>query len=141
MFGVLLLFMQIDRAHAERIAMELLSPTDELIRALALRLEADKADENTRIASQWPGRTMLATRHAALPLPPPQENGEKFLQQVKGLTHIMFAHNDPDNGPLARNIADVSGQTETLELQPGGVLVRFRAETTPDQPAATAPPP
>lgn len=124
------LFMQIDVARRQVLALELLAPVDELLRELTVELEG--ADDKTRIATQWPGRTMLATRHAALPLPPPKESAEQFLAQIKGITHFVFAHNDPRNSALARNIADIGGATETAALQPGGVIVRIR----PAPPAA-----
>jgi hypothetical protein len=124
LFVVATLFMQVDKAQAHAASLGILSPEDELIRALGA--EATATGETFRAASQWPGRTSFATRHAALPLPPPAEDGEKFLQQVRGLTHIVFAHNDPRNAALARNIAQIGGNAETVALQPGGVIIKLR---------------
>ncbi len=124
LFVVATLFMQVDRGHARHNQLDVLPPEDELMRTLAL--EAETAGENFRVASQWPGRTMFAVKRAALPLPPPQDDPEKFMQQMKGVTHIMFAHNDPDNAPLARSISGLSGNAETVALQPGGVIVKLR---------------
>lgn len=118
------LFMQVDQAHVSRNAMGLLSAEDELIQTLSQETAND--DDKLRIASQWPGRTMLATKRAALPLPPAQEDAAIFLKQTKGLTHIMFAHNDPANAALARNLGQIGGQSETIALQPGGVIVKLR---------------
>lgn len=132
LFVLATLFMQIDRAHARHNQLDLLTPEDELIRTLAL--EAETAGENFRVASQWPGRTMFAAKRAALPLPPPQDDPEKFLQQMKGVTHIMFAHNNPNNAPLARSISALGGNAETVALQPGGVIVKLR--TTAAAPGA-----
>lgn len=123
------LFMQIDRVHARHNLLDVLSPEDELIRTLAF--EAEAAGENFRVASQWPGRTMFAVKRAALPLPPPQDDPAKFMQQMKGVTHIMFAHNDPKNAPLAQSIANLSGNAETVALQAGGVIVKLRTATAP----------
>lgn len=131
LFVVATLFMQIDRAHARHNQLDVLPPEDELIRTLAL--EAETAGESFRVASEWPGRTMFAVKRAALPLPPPQDDPEKFMQQMKGVTHIMFAHNNPNNAPLARSISALSGNAETVALQPGGVIVKLR--TTPTAPA------
>ena len=124
LFVVATLFMQVDRGHARHNLLDVLPPEDELIRTLAH--EAETADENFRAASQWPGRTMFAVKRAALPLPPPQDDPAKFMQQMKGVTHIMFAHNDPNNAPLARSIANLSGNAETVALQAGGVIVKLR---------------
>jgi len=131
LFIVATLFMQVDQGHARHNQLDVLAPEDELIRTLAH--EAEAADENFRVASQWPGRTMFAVKRAALPLPPPLDDPEKFLQQMKGVTHIMFAHNDPNNAPLARSIAGLSGNAETVALQAGGVIIKLR--TAPVAPA------
>ena len=124
LFLLTTLFMQVDREHARHNMLDVLPPEDELIRTLAL--EAETAGESFRVASQWPGRTMFAVKRAALPLPPPQDDPVKFMQQMKGVTHIMFAHNDPSNAPLARSIAGLSGDAETIALQVGGVIVKLR---------------
>ena len=131
LFVVATLFMQVDQGHARHNQLDVLAPEDELIRTLAH--EAETSDENFRVASQWPGRTMFAVKRAALPLPPPQDGPTKFMQQMKGVTHIMFAHNDPNNAPLARSIAGLSGDAETVALQSGGVIVKLR--TAPVAPA------
>ncbi len=131
MFVVATLFMQVDRGHARHNQLDVLPPEDELMRTLAH--EAETSDETFRVASQWPGRTMFAVKRAALPLPPPQDDPAKFMQQMKGVTHIMFAHNDPNNAPLARSIAGLSGDAATVALQAGGVIVKLR--TTAPAPA------
>jgi len=131
LFIVTTLFMQVDQGHARHNQLDVLSPEDELIRTLAH--EAETYGENFRVASQWPGRTMFAVKRAALPLPPPQDDATKFFQQMKGVTHIMFAHNDPNNAPLARSVAALSGNAETVALQAGGVIVKLR--TAPAAPA------
>ena len=38
----------------------------------------------------------------------------------------MFDHRNPQNHRLARNIADLVGATETLDIQPQGVIVKIR---------------
>ena len=45
---------------------------------------------------------------------------------IKGLTHVMFNHNDPDNGPLAKNFSEITDATITLARQPGGVILALR---------------
>jgi hypothetical protein len=133
--GLLILttwFMQVDKAHARLIELDVLPPTDELIRTLARELPPE--DESIRIASQWPGRTLLATKRATLPLPPAQDSGENLLRKITGLTHIVFAHNDPANAALARNIAEISAHAQTTALQPGGVIVQLRQQDVPGSP-------
>lgn len=135
LFIVSTLFMQIDKEHARHNALGMLSAEDELIHTLSQ--ETAGADDKLRIATQWPGRTMLATKRAALPLPPAQEDTAVFLKQIKGLTHIMFAHNDPRNAALSHNLAQIGGLSETLALQPGGVIVKLRI--VEPEPASAAP--
>ncbi|HEC18753.1 MAG TPA: hypothetical protein ENI97_05360 [Gammaproteobacteria bacterium] len=118
------LFMQGDKAHALRIESGLLSPSDELIQALIP--EATDPDKHFLAASQWPARTMLVVRADVLPLPPAAKNGEQQLAMMKGLTHIIFNHNDPDNSQLARNFREITSATITLARQPGGVILKLR---------------
>jgi len=118
------LFMQIDTSYAKQITSNILSPEDELFRTLAL--ETENADNSIRVASQWPARTMIAVKHAVLPLPPPAENGESFLKMIKGINYLIFAHNDPKNTNLARTIAEVSHNMKTVSIQAGGVIVKVR---------------
>lgn len=135
LFLTCILFMQVNLVHSRHNTLGLLSVEDELIQTL--QTETTGADDKLRIASQWPGRTMLATKRAVLPLPPAQEDAAVFLKQIKGLTHLIFAHNDPNNAALSRNIAQIGGQSETLALQPGGVIVKLRV--TAQEPASAAP--
>jgi hypothetical protein len=51
----------------------------------------------------------------------------------------VFAHNDPHNAALARNIAQIGGNAETVTLQPGGVIIKLRP-TLSERPPATAEP-
>ena len=118
------LFMQIDTSYAKQIASNILSPEDELFQTLAL--ETENASNSVRIASQWPARTMIAVKHAVLPLPPPAENGESFLKMIKGINYLIFAHNAPENTDLARTLAEVSHDMKTVSIQAGGVIVKVR---------------
>ncbi len=123
-FIVATIFMLIDKSYAYQIANNELSPEDSLFQTLAL--ETENADDTIAIASQWPARTMIAVKHAVLPLPPAAEDGEAFLKMIKGITYIIFSHNDINNYDLTRNIAEVSKQFETLPVQQGGVIVKLR---------------
>lgn len=114
-------FMQADKAFANLLASGLLSPSDELIQALAL--EADDHDQPFLAASQWPARSLIASRRDVLPLPPAAANGVEQLKIMKGITHIIFAHNDPKYSALAHNLAEMTGYSKTLAILPGGVLV------------------
>jgi len=121
LFVTATVFMQADKGHATLLASGQLSPSDELIQALAL--EAEDPEKPFLAASQWPARTMLAARRDVLPLPPAADDGEAQLQIMKGLTHLIFDHNDPHYSALARNLAEVSDRAKTLAILPGGVLI------------------
>jgi len=132
-------FMQVAKAQGTRLESGLLSPSDELI--LELVPEAAKPDKAFLAASQWPARTMLAVRADVLPLPPAAKDGAAQLAMIKGITHVVFDHNDPDNTALAANFRDITGATETLSRLPGGVILRIRgaADKAPEAPAPVAP--
>ena len=121
---VSLLFMQSNKSYAIQISGEVLTPRDQLIQRLAE--EARDPDKPFLAASQWPAQTMIVCRRDVLKLPPPRENGPELLKIIKGITHMIFDHRDINNNALARNIAELSGHTETIDIQPSGVIVKIR---------------
>ena len=125
------LFMQADKSYAVQLASDALTPKDQLIQRLAE--EAVDPDQPFLAASQWPAQTMLVCKRDVLKLPPARENGEEFLKIIGKITHIIFDHRDPQNHALARNIAELSGLTETLDIQPKGVIVKLRQNDNDDQ--------
>lgn len=131
-FMVATFFMQVDKSYAFQIANNELSPEDSLFQTLAL--ETENADSSIRIASQWPARTMIAVKHAVLPLPPATKNGQDFLKMIKGVTYVLFSHTDINNSGLTRNIAEVSQHFQTLPIQQGGVIIKLR--DSPDNPGS-----
>ncbi|MGD8570800.1 MAG: hypothetical protein PVJ39_22130, partial [Gammaproteobacteria bacterium] len=124
--AISLLFMQADKFYATQLANHILTPREQLIQRLA-KVAADK-DKPFLAASQWPAQTMIVCKRDVLPLPPPQKNGEALLAIIKNITHIMFNHHDPDNHQLAKNIAELSGLTETVDIESAGVIVKIRHE-------------
>lgn len=118
------LFMQTDKAHSVRLESGLLSPTDELIQKLIP--EAADPEKHFLAASQWPARTMLVVRADVLPLPPAASTGTEQLTMIKGLTHLIFNHNDPDNMQLAKNFREMTDATVTLSRQASGVILALR---------------
>ena len=131
------LFMRADRAHYEARQHDILSDQDQLIKALSDEAENVRkaAEENEgmdntirlRVASQWPSRTMIACRCDTFPLPPAAKDSQAQLAMLHGFTHLMFNPQRPANILLARNLAVLGGdRTETIALQPGGVLLYFK---------------
>ena len=132
------LFMRADKAHYEIRQLGILSEQDQLIRTLSEEAEgARKAAEETegsstsphlRVASQWPGRTMIACRCDTLPLPPAAKDAQAQLAMLRSITHLLFDPKQTANIMLARNLAALGGDAaETVELQPEGVLLRFKS--------------
>jgi len=86
-------------------------------------------DEQTMAATQWPGRTMLATRRGALPLPPVRkDNPDAFLQQMRGVSFLVYDPNAPGKKALNRQVAELSNRIKTEAMLPGGIILRL-----PDQ--------
>ncbi len=106
-----------------------LSQRDSLIKSFA---EADfhkdepaqAAKKKIRVASQWPGLTMLACKCDALPLPPVAHDSAALLAMLHGVDYLLFDPRDPENSSLSHNLAMMGeGQVETVDLKPGGVIV------------------
>ncbi len=137
------LFMRADKAHYEFKLSGALSDQDLLISAVVVEAENaraidekagdDKASHRLRVSSQWPSRTMIACKCDSLPLPPAAKDAEEQLGMMRSITHLLFDPQQPHNMMLARNLSVLGGaRVETLSLQPGGVLLRFKSESTPD---------
>ena len=117
---------------------------DMLIRTLAQA--AEDPDIPFQIASQWPGRTMIASKRHTFPLPPAEgKSSEEFLESISGITHLIFDPYDPHNEALARQIAVLAGYTKTVELNGKAVIVEVipqkkdPTEEQATQPAETEP--
>ncbi len=125
-----------DKARYLAIRENQLSQQDLLIRALA----QDAADNDLvlSVASQWPGRTMLATRQDTFPLPPAAgKDSEAFLASIKNITHLIFDPGDPANKALAQQLANLTHRTKTVLLNSGGVVIAvFEPEGSEDKEAA-----
>jgi len=147
-FMVALLFTQSDKAYRSTIERNALSPVDKLIFTLETELEDIPADQEIFVMSQWPGRTMLAIKQAALPLPPKYKDVTTLFKNIKGITHLIFNPFEPDNKQLADQLFTESGATKTISLQEGGViLLILDPDELPDNnspakesPSATNPP-
>ncbi len=128
------------------------SAQDQLIEVLVQNVQrADAADAAARVktgpgnsanaphvASQWPGRTMLACRCASIPLPPSLEDQAQFEANLRGLDYVVFDPQDPVNRGLSHDFALLGGErVETLALRPGGVILHLRRAGSAGTPAGT----
>lgn len=109
---------------------EILANVDQMIFDLAQASnraeELEKEELAPRVASQWPGRTMIACRCYVLPLPPATPKAEDQLKIMGDINHMLLDYNDKNNAGLVANIAQLGGQLETLMRQPQGVSLRIR---------------
>ncbi|WP_455376440.1 hypothetical protein [Kaarinaea lacus] len=146
-FILTFIFMQADKSYAKQLTLGVETPKDQLIQRLAQ--EAQEKDKPFLAASEWPAQTMIICKRDVVKLPPAKESGTALLESMKSkrsnkqITHIMFNHRNPQNHDLSKNIAEVVGATETLEIQQQGVIVKVRqignTEDKPSQPAETEP--
>lgn len=118
-----------DKVRVQAIAAGEVSLQDKLIRVIALEAEADPdASEHLQIASEWPGRTMIATRVNTFQLPPDMgQSNEEFLASIRGITHLIFDPTSAQNAALVRHVAELSGFTQTVDLNEDGVIVQILA--------------
>jgi hypothetical protein len=102
--------------------------------------QEQKARSGPRIASQWPGRTMIACRCNTLPLPPASDDPVRFAANLRGIRYVLFDPRDRVNQPLAQNFAQLGGAAaETVALQAGGVLLRLRSDPVAEHAPAPDP--
>jgi hypothetical protein len=135
-FIVSTLSMSADKVHYRSIQANYLSPRDSLIKSLAedsgnFLIDGPSQDsaakKPVRVASQWPGLTMLACRCDALPLPPSAKDSEALFAMLRGVNYLIFDPRDPANSSLSHNLATMdAGKVETVALQPGGVIVEVK---------------
>ncbi|HEY5993248.1 MAG TPA: hypothetical protein VIU46_01480 [Gallionellaceae bacterium] len=140
-------FMQGDKAYHELGRSGTLSAQDQLIKTLAIAAENDRAARDAEegdkkrpmliVASEWPGRTMLACKCNTLPLPPVardaqgQPDPQTQLAKLRGVTYLLLDPRQTANVDLARNLALLGGIVETASLQPGGVILHVKDEPAP----------
>jgi len=133
--GVLLLvivcasmFTSADKHYREVSQLHLKSDVDYLITS-AVGIANDDSKGFT-MASQWPGRTMLATKRDVLPLPPESilQDGKVFIEKTKGVTHFLFNPNSPENKLLSQMSMSLGHRMETIELLPAGIILEVHPE-------------
>jgi len=141
------LFMLGDKAYFAQGRSGTLSAQDQVIKAVVVAAESDRAARDAEdsdkkrpmfiVASEWPGRTMLACKCNTLPLPPVardaqgQPDPQAQLAKLRGVTYLLLDPKQTANIDLARNLALLGGAIETASLQPGGVLLHVREEPAP----------
>jgi hypothetical protein len=137
LFVAATLFMVADKTYAHVIRTHRLSPQDRLIESLADHYTDPK--KTIRVASQWPGRTMIACKCYVLPLPPAAKDGATLLKKISGISFLVFDHKSPANRPLEHNLGELGGIAETVAVTHGGVIVRIHPQPEAEIPKPDAP--
>lgn len=128
-FVVATVFMVNDRANHDLRRLEPLPEQDMLISAITQQTKTDSdAKKHVLVASQWPGRTMIACKCDVLPLPAPAKDPKTQLAMLKGVDYLMFNPRNPQNEILSHNIASLGQATETIALLSSGVIVRIKQD-------------
>lgn len=81
-----------------------------------------------RVASQWPGRTMIACKCDTLPLPPATPDAQSQLTMMRGISYLLLDPQQDKNILLARNLSHLGGAIETIAIEPEGVLLKINDE-------------
>ena len=141
-------FMSTDKAYYESGRGGILSAQDELIRTLTITAENDRKIRDTDdsekkrqrfiVASEWPGRTMLACKCDTFPLPPVARDPQTQLANLHSIAYMLLDPKQTANIDLTRNLALLGGIIETISLQPAGVLLHIKEDAAP-QPGESKP--
>jgi hypothetical protein len=122
-FALATLFMIADKVQRYNILQGALSPEDEVIRTLAGELEDSK--ESSATISQWPARTLLATKQTSFPLPPPSQDAQGLLKNLHGARFLLFNPYDKRNKQLTLQVAELSHVLKTIMVTPSAVLIEI----------------
>lgn len=136
-FVVATVYMISDKAQRYSIMQGEVSEEDQVIRTLSGELEDIK--EPSIIISQWPARTLLATKQTTFPLPPAAKDAPTLLKNLHGANFLLFNPYDKRNAQLTRQVSELSQTLKTIMITPSAVLMDIAK--TPDKNEAPAPHP
>lgn len=120
------------KLHRQAVMDELLDSRSALLRLVSYELEdqekeqartADQGREEQKIASAWPGQTMLVLKRPVFPLPPASLNEKQLREYILDMNMIIFS---PDSGRyphLVRQLSTMATETYTLIREKGGVVI------------------
>jgi len=126
-FILCMLFMMGDRSYRSSNILATLEPHDEIIKTLTI--ETESLENNFYTSSEWPARTMLAMKRPVFPLPPAFDSPEELFKNLGKIDFIIFNPNNPDNKQLRDQLANLTGNTETLIQSHNGVIVKVKHNT------------
>jgi hypothetical protein len=116
-------FMIADKQQRYTILQGAVSPQDEVIRTLTGELEDLKHPAVT--ISQWPARTLLATKQSTFPLPPPAQDAQALLKNLHGAHFLLFNPYDNSNARLTRQVSELTQEIKTIMVVQNAVLMEI----------------
>jgi len=122
-FALATTYMVGDKVQRTNIMLGAVSSQDEVIRTLSGELEDLKKPAVT--ISQWPARTLLATKHTAFPLPPPAADAQALLKNLHGAHFLLFNPYDKSNAQLTRQVSELTYNLKTIMVERDAVLVEI----------------
>lgn len=136
-FALATAYMIADKVQRYDILQGVVSSQDEVIRTLSGELEDLK--KPTATISQWPARTLLATKQTTFPLPPPAGDAQGLLKNLHGAHFLLFNPYDKSNAQLTRQVSELTYKLKTIMVNPDAVLVEI--VDVPDKDETPAPHP
>lgn len=122
-FALATAYMIADKVQRYDIMHGVVSSEDEVIRTLSGELEDLK--KSTATISQWPARTLLATKQTTFPLPPPAQDAQGLLKNLHGAHFLLFNPYDKSNAQLTRQVSELTYNLKTIMVRPDAVLVEI----------------
>jgi hypothetical protein len=138
-FAVATVYMISDKAQRSGIRQGEVSEEDQVIRTLSGELEDIK--EPSVIISQWPARTLLATKQTTLPLPPAASDAQTLLKNLQGAkaNFLLFNPYDKRNAPFARQVSELSQTIKTIMATRSAVLWEVATAPAKQEPPTPRP--
>ena len=99
--------------------------------AVSLSGELEDLKQPAATISQWPARTLLATKHTTFPLPPPAPDAQALLKNLHGARFLLFNPYDVGNAQLTRQVSELTFNLKTIMVSQAAVLVEI--VDTPDK--------
>ena len=120
-----------DKVQRYDILQGAVSSEDAVIRTLSGEL--DDLNQPAAVISQWPARTLLATKHTTFPLPPPAPDAQDLLKNIQGARFLLFNPYDKNNAQLTRQVSELSYKLKTIMVEPSAVLLEILTTSDKDQ--------
>lgn len=120
-FALATTYMIADKAQRYDVLTAAVNPQDQVIRVLSGELDDLKKPALT--ISQWPARTMLATKRPTFPLPSSTAKENDLSTQLRHIRFLVFDPYDKRNANLKQLVSIRPNQLRTIMINSEAVLV------------------